>query len=220
MKNKILSLFFASTLLLTACGDDTAVSEDEQTTEDEIEEVESTEDKEIVEEDEVEETAKSEDDPEQQPGDIIEAQAGIREILAVNYGINESLESGPFTITVKNAQLSQFKPSEDMIEFFGSDDLAMVTLEVEAVNNSEDTNTIYPDQGIIVTDTGHQVDADLFLSDDVGGDFHGEVTKSGDIFFFFEDDASEVKNVRFIVASGHDDDFDSYGDDLEFSIDF
>lgn len=213
MKKKFLSLFFVSTLLLTACGNEKDTGGEDPNTNDEIEDVETAED-------EVVEDEATEDGPQQQPGDVIEAEAGTREVLAVNYGIDETLENGPFAITIKNAQISQFKPTEDMVEFFDGDNLGMVAIEVEAVNNSDETNTIYPDQGIIVTDTGHQVDADLFLSDDVGGDFHGEVTKSGDIFFFFEDDASDVKNIRFIISSGHDDDYDHYGDDLEFSIDF
>lgn len=94
----------------------------------------------------------------------------------------------------------------------------MVILEVEAVNNNKDTNAIYTEQGIIVTDTGHQIKTDLFFSDDVGSDFHGEVTKTADIFFFFDDDSSSVKNIRFIVNSAYDKDYPSYREVLEFSI--
>lgn len=218
MKKKILALIFASTFLLSACGENAESTVENANADGVIEDVNDAEDKEADEE--LDEVTELGDGPEQQVGDIIEAEAGIREILAVNYGIDESMESGPFTITVKNAQLSQFEPSEDMVDFFDGESLGMVALEVEAVHNSEETNAIYPDQGILVTDTGHQIDADVFLSDDVGGDFYGKVKKSGDIFFFFDDDASDVKNVRFIVGSPYDENFDTVGEDIEFIIDF
>jgi len=216
-------MFGATALLLAACGAEEESTEEPETSEEiETEEVETEE---VETEETAEQTSDTEDDsdgdtPEQQAGDVIEAEGGTRTIVATNYGINETKENGPFTVTLTNAQLSQFQPSEDMVDIFGGEDLGMVTVQVEVENNSEDTNSIYPDQGIAVTDTGQQIDAELFFSDDVGGDFHGNVVKSGDVFFFFDGQAEDVSNVRYIVDSGSDENFERFGEDLEFSIDF
>lgn len=223
--HKSLLLFGASVLLLTACGGEAGSTDDSGATDDaETEEV--TEDDETVETASEKETEESEDNeetadtPEQQAGDVIETEGGTRTIVATNYGIDETVENGDFIITLKNAQLSQFQPSEDFVEMFGGEDLGMITFQIEVVNDSENTNSIYPDQGIAVTDTGKQIDADLFLSDDVGGDFHGNVTKEGDVFFFFDGNAEDVSNVRYIINSGSDENFESFGEDIEFNVDF
>ncbi len=216
--HKSLLLFGASALMLAACGTNEESSENENTAEEaETEEVADD----TVNEAETEENDETDTDtPEQEAGDVIEAEGGTRTVIATNYNIDEEQENGPFTITVKNAQLSQFQPSEDMVDFFGGEDLGMVTLQLEVVNNSEETNLIYPDQGTVVTDTGQQIDAELFLSDDLGGEFYGEVTKTGDVFFFFDGQAEEVSNIRYLINSGTDEDFESFGEDIEFSIDF
>lgn len=241
---KILMTGLASTLLLAACDDD--ASDTETNLESEEVQDSSTEDEEVVEEDtatDVEEDTEDLDDevtadedesedveevteddenlPDQQVGDVIESEGMSRTVIATNYGIDESIENGPFTVTLLNSQVSHLEiDDEEAAEYFDGDDLVMVSLQLEVTNDSSDTNSIYPDQGTIVTNTGKQVDADIWMSDSVGGDFYGEVTKDGDVFFFFEGEPEEITNVRYIVRSGHDEDYESFGDDIEFSIDF
>jgi len=219
--HKSLLLFGASVLLLTGCGDNGEKTEGKARTEEpELEEVT---DEEVGNTEDIqneEKEAIDSDSPEQQVGDVIEADGGTRTIIATNYGINETIENGPFSVTLKNAQLSQFQPTTDYVEMFGGDNLGMVSIQVDVVNDSEDTNSIYPDQAIIVTDTGQQIDAETLFSDEVGGDFYGHVTKSGDVFFFFDGQAEDVSNIRLIIDSGYDEDFNSFGEDLEFSFDF
>lgn len=230
---KVLLTGLASTFLLTACGsDDTepAADEAEETTETESseeseasaeEETEESTDEDTSDEEAAEEEVEEGDSPEQQVGDVIEEDGMTRTVVATNYGINETQESGPFTVTLLNAQISHLLIEDaDTAEYFGGDDLALVSFEVEVSNNSEDTNMIYPDQGTIVTNAGDQVEADIFMSDSVGGDFLGEVTKTGGVYFTYEGDPEEITNVRYIVGSGSDENFDNFSEDLEFSIDF
>lgn len=223
---KLLLLGLASTFILAACDDtetetETAVKTDD-TTEEVVDEetTEETEDEEPSED--IEEVVESDEDlPEQQVGDVIEDDGMTRTVIATSYGINEDLESGPFTVSLRNSQISHLEiTDEDTADYFGGDDLVMVSMQLDVQNDSTDTNTIYPDQGTIVTNTGNQIDADIWMSDSVGGDFLGEVTKSGDVFFFFEGDPEEISNVRYIIGSGHDEDFNSFGDDIEFSVDY
>lgn len=225
---KIISIFAVSTLILTACGEETAETDSATDTEEtEVVEEEGTTDT----EEEVDTNTESEEDSEtdstsedeeleQQVGDVIEADGGSRTVVGQVENIDETQSSGPFDVTLKHAQLSQFQPAEDMVEMFGGEDLVLVTFDIEVTNNSEDMNTIHPGQGIAVTDTGNQIDANLLLSDDVGGDFHGEVTKSGNVFFIYDGNADEVSNVRYIINSGHNEDFENFDEDIEFTVDF
>ena len=43
-----------------------------------------------------------------------------------------------------------------MDEFQGKDTITVITLDIEVENNSSETNSIYPDQGTIVTNTKEQ----------------------------------------------------------------
>lgn len=190
----------ASSMMLVACGSGDSAEED-TSTEEGTEQVE--EGKESV-------------------GDVIEAEGGTREVISVANGINETIENGDFSITLREAQLSEFDPKGEMEEVFGKDPVGMVTANFEVKYKGEDTGTIYPDQSTLVTNTGHQVEAELFLSDSVGGEFYGEVTKEGEVFYIFDskEDVKEIDNVRIIVGSGQNEDWESFGEDLEFSIDF
>lgn len=227
---KIVMIGLSSALLLAACDDppsDTAIDEESQEVDDNLTDDEDVsddlEDEVVEDEDEVVEevTGNNENLPEEQVGDVIEGEGMSRTVKATNYGIDESIENGPFIITLLHSQVSHLEiEDEEMAEYFGGKNLVAVSLQIEVTNDSSDTNSIYPDQGTIVTNTGQQVDADIWMSDSVGGDFYGEVTKDGGVFFFFDGNPEDITNVRYIVGSGHDDNFENFGDDIEFSIDF
>lgn len=202
---KKLALFGTTALLLSACGGKDTSTQEEESVEPETEEVEES---------------VSVSEGEYKVGDTLEADGGTSEVVAVNYGINETVENGDFTVTLKDARLLQFEPSPDFVDMFEDESLPMIVFNIDVTNNSDATNTIYPDQGIAVTDTGQQIDAELLFSDDVGGDFLGQVTKSGEVLFLGEGDASEISNVRYIIGSGHDEEWESFGEDIEFSVDF
>lgn len=211
---KIITLLSLSSLLLGACG-----AEEESPDQEPAEET--AEESVALEEETIEpESSATEESLEQQAGDVIRAEGGKRTIIHQAENINETQVNGPFEITLLHSQLSQFQPSPDFVELFGGEDLALITFQIEVTNTQPNTYAIYPNQGTAVTDDGHQVEANIFLSDDVGGDFYGEVTKTGDVFFIYDGNAEEVSNVRYIINSGHDENWDSFGEDLEFTVDF
>lgn len=207
-KVKIMMMLGMASMVLGACGEPGVTEEPEN-------ELDTTEISDSADVDETEDTTAATSENE-----VVEAEGGKRTIIIPAVDVNETQTSGSFDVTLLKAEVSQFEPSPDFVDMFGGDKLAMVTLQVEATNNSEDTNTIYPDQGTIVTNTGNQVDADIFFSDDVGGDFLGEVTKSGDIFFFYEGNAEEIETLKYVINAPHNENFDSLGEDLEFNIEF
>ena len=66
------------------------------------------------------------------------------------------------------------------------------------VENTTDDNifTTYPDQATLVTSTGEQVSADMFLSDHIGGEIHEGVIKEGDVIFYLE--RGEAESIEWI----------------------
>lgn len=229
-KTKLLAALTASAFILGACATDEG---DTGSADEETENVETVDDAETEadseetnnESPESDEDEEGEESAELEPeetteGETEETELGSLTTYSQVLDINESQENGPFTITLLNANLAELEPSEMYADFFDHDVVTVVGLEVSVENTNGDTNSIYPDQGTIVTNTGNQVDADLFFSDDVGGDFLGEVTKTGTVFFFFDGDTENIDNVRYIISSGHDEDWESFGEDIEFSISF
>lgn len=209
--DKKLFLLCTCTLLLAGCGDQETVEPNEvskDTT------VQSTTIESSVEEVEIVEVEKDGD------SEVSENEIGELTRLAVKKELKETQKSGPFKVTVEAIQKSQLKTNEDYIDILGGEDLAVITIKVHVENISEDTNSIYADQGTIVTNTKKQVDADMFLSDNVGGDFIGEVEKSGDIIFTFEDNAEDITGFKYIVGSGSDENWEIFGEDLTFEFEF
>lgn len=207
---KSLILFFSCGLLLAGCGQKTA-SNPEVSSNDTTAELATSVGLEKETSVESEDTSDTE---------VSESELGKITRLAVKKNLDQTLESGPFKITVEAIQKAQLQPSEDYIEIMGGDDLAVVAVQVLVEHESEDTNAIYPDQSTIVTNTKKQIDADLFLSDSVGGDFIGPVNKDGEVFFIFDDKAEEITSFKYIVGSAHDENYDNFGEDLIFEFEF
>lgn len=85
-----------------------------------------------------------------------------------------------------------------------------VGVKVEVENTTEGKFTTYPDQATLVTSTGEQVDASMFLSDDLGGEIDKGVIKDGNVIFYL--DRGNAEKIEWIKLSwsavvGAEDDF-------------
>ncbi|WP_025690219.1 hypothetical protein [Paenibacillus zanthoxyli] len=68
-------------------------------------------------------------------------------------------------------------------------------------NTTEDTFTTYPEQAVLVTSTGEQVDAyfDVNQGTDIGGEIYPGVTKEGNVTFFLKHGhAEDIKWIRLM----------------------
>lgn len=239
--NKLLTITLASGLLLVACSDESPTTENENDIEGVVEESENTTEEMDEETDDsstdseetddssndvdegIEETSGSDDSfVGEEVGEVVgDGETLTRTVVGTNYDINETQSTGPFDITVLNAQINQLEVlDENLVDLLDGENPAGVSIQIEVANNSEDNNTIYPDQATIVTNNGDQVDSNIWLSDDVGGEFLGEVTKQGIVFFSFDGNAGDIDNVRYVIDGPHDEEFESLGERIEFSIDF
>ncbi len=162
------------------------------------------------------------DEPENYGFDLFEkSEIGEREIVKCGKGIELVKESGPFTIRITDIQVLNFHLLDEYKEDFDNKDkLTIITMAVEVENNSASTNIIYPSLGILVTNTEEQVEADLMLSDSVGGEFGGEVVQKGNILFIVDSEGQDIKGIRYIIDGAEDEDFNSIGEDIEFEIEF
>ena len=208
MKKILLSLLILTlSISLIGCSKE-KTSETNQN----IEANKTTEETKIVDEREVvEETG-----PETQKTDI-----GLMTIYKTNEEVNLEQQSGPFIVKVLKSRISTLEPNEDSkFMFDNKDKVTIITLYVEVENTSKEINYIYPNQGTIVTNTKEQVDCDLLLSEDIGGDFIGEVIKKGNIFFVLDSDPEEITNAKYIISGPHNENLDRLGEDITFELSF
>lgn len=153
-------------------------------------------------------------------GDVIETEDGRRTVVKTLYDINESQESGPFEITIDNVRISQFQPSKEKISVYGGRDLGLISIKLKVENKSAKTNSIYPNQGLIQTDTGRKVDTHVSLSDQVGGEFQGRTIKEGTVYCFFNGQAENISILSYTIEAGHDEEINSLGEDFVFIFEF
>lgn len=208
IKFKMLTVIGLCGLVLSACGGEETTTNESANSQESV-----TEESAVVEESSVVESTEKD-------SEVNETEFGTITTLAQVKDINETQQSGPFNVTIEAIQKSQMQPTADYVEMFGGEDLAVITIQLSVENTNEDTNAIYPDQGTIVTDTKQQIEADMFISDSVGGDFIGEVVKNGTIQFIFDGNAEDIKSFQYIVGSGSDSDWNNFGEDLTFDFSF
>lgn len=148
--------------------------------------------------------------------EIIELDDGQQKLVQTFDSIHAKQKEGPFTIQLQSIQLSQFEPNEDQITEYDGSDLALISIELEVENESENTNNIYPMQGTILTDTGEKVDVHFSMSDQVGGEFQGQMKKKGQVHCFFLGDVEDISKITYKIEAGHDQKAQSLGDDFQF----
>lgn len=165
------------------------------------------------------EEQKGKNDDKEKDSNTEESDVGKLTILYKNKELDENAESGPINLNVNAIQLSELEVSDDYKEMFDNKDkVTVIALKMKVENSSDDTISIYPDQATITTDAGDQVDADVFLSESIGGDFIGKVKKEGDVIFVVNSPANDIGQVNLIVDGAHDENYDKIGEQIKMSF--
>lgn len=153
-------------------------------------------------------------------GKVDESELGRVEVIKEKKNINDQFESGPIKLTITDIQISKVNPSPNYKSMFNDkDEVTSVVLAVEVENTSDETISFFPDQGTIVTNTKEQKGAQVFLSDEVGGDFIGQVKKKGNIIFILDSNAEEINNVKFVLGNASNANFENVGEEITASYD-
>lgn len=202
-------IFAIPLLVLVGCGDTESSSTTTETTS-QSESVPSTDTQE-----ETTETVK-EEEFEVQKDEIGRSQIYMKNR---NLGIEETI--GPIIFQIDKVQTLRLEVASDYRFFFDDQkEVTIVSFNVIVENTSDETVSFHPNQARLVTNTGEQVDADIVISEDVGGEFLGKVKKEGGVLFHVESMPEELTEVRFVVEGPYDDQFRKIAEErYEYTID-
>jgi uncharacterized lipoprotein len=208
-------------LVLTACGTDSAkvdgTSEPKQE-----EEVKSEAPVETGKEEnkEAETKNEAEKDGKLEVGETREDSNGSFTLVARN-GNESTFETGPMILTISQVNAISAQVKGDLADFMETDALEYIQIDMQVENTSEDTITFYASQATITTNTGEQLESDMWLSDHIDGDFIGAVKKNGSQFFVLQNSkAEDIEWVRVIISAPNDENWDNVGEKLDFKIEF
>lgn len=101
-------------------------------------------------------------------------------------------------------------------------DASAVGVKFKMVNTTSGKFTVYPDQAVLVTSTGEQIDSPSMLATDhLGGEIDLGVTKEGNIIWYLQrGHAADIKWIK-LKFSGHvgpESQLDGQTKDFEFTI--
>ena len=215
MKKKlaIITLLLILSLTLFACGKKDEPQKEAQ----EPQTQESTESAETKEENETPQEAPAE---EKTPTGEWEDVDGTKRRTVKDIDFNQTFTSGPFSVTINKIQVSDIMTSEELKSMFdGKDEITSIAMSVKVENTSDDELNFYPDQSKLTTDTKEQIEAEILLSDSVGGEFKGQIIKEGTIIFGANSKADDINKLTLFIDGPSNQDFDRVGEDLKIDID-
>lgn len=137
------------------------------------------------------------------------------------YSANFSEDWNGLTTNINKVVIVEL--SDDEIEMQGLENKYAVQVYFEITNNSDMDFDTYPDQATMVVE-GQQIEAEMFLSDSIGGEILSGVTKEGIVTFSVPkiEDVSNVSNIRLKWSASYDTenyDEDNYKDfDVTFDL--
>lgn len=138
--------------------------------------------------------------------------------LYTNKELNVTGETGSIKYKYNGVQVSKLvlktEEAASMFESNVGDELAVIVFDAEFENTADKDVSFYPNQATLITNTKEQVDADIWFSEDVGGDFLGNVSKRGEIFYFLKDSkADDIETMEIRIDAPIDTaSFESIGD--------
>ncbi len=137
------------------------------------------------------------------------------------YSANFSEDWNGLTTNINKVVIVEL--SDDEIEMQGLENKYAVQVYFEITNNSDMDFDTYPDQATMVVE-GQQIEAEMFLSDSIGGEILSGVTKEGIVTFSVPkiEYVSNVSNIRLKWSASYDTenyDEDNYKDfDVTFDL--
>lgn len=222
MKKIILLLLTVSLVaIMIACGAEETPEVEEPTETQETDGTDGTEEA-VEEEEPTSETEESgqETDTEAEVGNVREDENGTFTLVASNTDL-VTQETGPMILNVTQVNAISAQIKGELADFMESDVMEYIQIDMEVENTSEETINFYPGQATITTNTGEQLEPDMWLSDHIEGEFIGAVKKSGSEFFVLENSkAEDIEWVRIIIDAPHNENWDDVGEKLDFKIEF
>lgn len=215
MKKKIVIALIAGMLAVSvaACGDSSQPS--------------STTDTSVQESDPVSDSASDESasdtSDETETGEVVEENGMRKEPVYTNTELGISGQTGPFTYSVTGIQVSKLTATTDeaadLLGIEKDKEVALVVIDASAENTTDDTNYFYIGQATLTSNTKEQVEADMFLSDYIDGEFLGNVINSGSLIYILPNSsATDITNVTLHISAPSNSDYENIGDEVTIDI--
>lgn len=152
--------------------------------------------------------------------DVQESELGTNKIYMKNKSVTITETMGPIQFAIDKVQTSRLTVAEAYSDSFdGQEEVTVVAMNMIVENTVDETMSFHPNQATLVTNTGEQVEADLFFSDDVGGEFLGKVKKEGNVLFFVKAKPEELTDLKVVIDGPFDENFDKVAEDrYEYTI--
>lgn len=222
-------------LALTACGGDTATTEEPADTsaETQVEETEKEQkvtaaDPEKEEKPNEEVTSEAEDleedddfyNPNNIGKTIKDPELGDITIVKAGRDIENSYKVGDLDFSIYGAALAKIKTNnQELKDYWQSEEVDVIMLATRISNNSDKTITLYSTQDKIVTDTREQLEPDLLLSQGAG-EILGNVDDKSANIYYPESNLEDISEFTFYLSPGYNEDFGTIGEEHQIKITF
>ncbi len=158
------------------------------------------------------------DEGEAEVGDTVTTEAGDMTLIAQNDDI-DTIETGPFKVNIEQVNAVSGDLNPQSAQMFDTEQLEYIQIDLQAENTSEEDLTFYAGQAQIVTNTGEQLESDMWMSDHIEGDFMGGVTQEGTLIYLLEQSqAEEIETVRIVISAPQDEDWQEVGEEIDFEV--
>lgn len=236
MKKIWSGLLLSGILVLSACGgnEEAAKSTEESKVKETTNEDESTKTESNEQQEKEEAQAKDDEKPlsEQDDGETYEEGFGKMKAIGVGYSDEAGIDGtdapikpfkmGSVNLYINKVGVVDVEPDEDMKTMFDDEEkVRAIIVDMKAENTSDEDVTFYPNQSIIVTDTGEQLESEMMFMGDAGGDFLGKVTKEGQTWWLVKNLDKDIKKITLIVSAPYStDDWEDESEEkrIEFDV--
>lgn len=239
MKKHLTFLFAILLVFMTACGSENTSNNADGGKEDQEKQTEVSEDdkssaqKQAEWMEEQEKEGNSEEEYNEETGKGYIEDLGYVETAGIGYsdelGIDgtdaplKPIEMGPMSLEIEGLAVLDVTPNEDAKELFfdGKEKVRTIVVNMKVENKSEDDITFNPNQAILVTDTGEQIESDMFLMGDAGGDFLGKVKKEDQTWWILKDADADISKITMIISPPYGmEELEDFGDEkrIEFEV--
>lgn len=216
----------ALALTLTACGGDQKPKETKEETKQE--DVAKQENKEETKEEPKEDTEEVKEDVKEENEEDIYSYAGKtykndgNSIDVIKAGrVDQTYKIGPLNLTVygvMTGRMTEF--NEGLKAYYDTDQPIDVVTIGYSVENTEDKNIhFYVGQSSITTDTKEQIEPDIFVGQEGGGEMLGKVEKDG-ANIYYPKDAESIKEITWHVANASDENFANIAKGIKIKFSF
>ncbi|MCY8103375.1 hypothetical protein [Bacillus mojavensis] len=113
---------------------------------------------------------------------------------------------GSMKLYINSVDVLEIQPDDDAksLYFNDQDKVRAIVVDMKAENTYSKDVTFDPNQAVIVTNTGEQLESEMGLMGEVGGDFLGKVKKEGQAWWILKDNSKDISSLKMIISPPSD----------------